>query len=239
MHIIRLTIDSENFPCQDCYPFNISPIQKTGSLTLHSPITFLIGENGTGKSTLLKAIAHACNIYIWSGISRERYHYNKYEDQLYRYLKVFWNGETVPGSFFGSDSFQNFAHILDEWAASDPGVLTYFGGESLMTKSHGQCNMAYFSSRFKINGLYLMDEPEAALSPKKQIELVKILRNASRTGYAQFIIATHSPILLAIPEGDILSFDHEKIQRTEYEDTDYFRIFSDFMKDRHAFMKDD
>ena len=236
MHLKKIVIDARSFPVNDLYPFNIPPVRYCGSLELARPVTFFIGENGTGKSTLLRAIAQACGIYIWSGISRERMHYNKYEDQLHRYITVAWENGQVPGSFFGSESFQNFAHILDEWAANDPGVLNYFGGESLMTKSHGQCNMSYFSSRYRIKGLYLLDEPETALSPGKQIELVKVISNAAAGGHAQFIIATHSPIILALPGGDIVSFNEEKFRRVDYEETDYYRIYRDFMNDREKFI---
>ena len=93
--------------------------------------------------------------------------------------------------------FKDFTHVLDEWAVSDPGQLEYFGGELLVTQSHGQSMMSYFRARYKIRGIYLLDEPETALSPKSQLELLDIINKNSLTGQAQFIIATHSPLLLA------------------------------------------
>jgi predicted ATPase len=115
-------------------------------------------------------------------------------------------------------------------------VLGYFGGQSLMQQSHGQSLMSFFKARFKIKGLYILDEPETALSPKSQIELLNLLRDMGSSGKAQFIIASHSPILLACPEAEILSFDHEPIRTIEYEDTEYYRIYRRFLEDRWRYL---
>jgi len=103
-------------------------------------------------------------------------------------------------------------------------------------KSHGQRHMAYFSNRFRIKGLYLLDEPENALSPRKQIALLKLLHEMSGSGNAQFIIASHSPILLAYPHADIFSFDHSPIRKVKYEKTEYFRIYKDFLDNRERYL---
>jgi predicted ATPase len=113
----------------------------------------------------------------------------------------------------------------------DPGLLSYLGGESFMSKSHGQSLMAFFTSRFKIKGIYFLDEPETALSPKSQLALLKLLAEMSRSGHAQFIIATHSPILLACPGSQILNFDDTPVQAIDYERTDHYRLYKDFMAD--------
>jgi predicted ATPase len=155
---------------------------------------------------------------------------------LNRAIDLEWIDGHVAGSFFDSQVFRNFAQILDDWAVSDPDVLAYFGGHSLMQQSHGQSIMSFFKSRFKIKGLYILDEPETALSPKSQIELLTLLRDTSSIGKAQFIIATHSPILLACPEARILSFDHETIRTVEYEDTEYYRIYKQFLDDRWRYL---
>ncbi|HEX3046671.1 MAG TPA: AAA family ATPase, partial [Bacillota bacterium] len=155
------------------------------------------------------------------------------------YLEIQWANGTVPTSFFASDTFQNFAQILDEWAATDPEMLKYFGGESLMTKSHGQCNLTFFKNRFQLKGLYLLDEPENALSPKRQIELLSILHETSRGGGAQFIIATHSPILLALPGSLIYTFDDNVIKTIPYETTEHFRIYRDFLNHPEQFLTGD
>ena len=122
-----MTILSERFPNTEFYPFNLENLSSTKMLDFESPITFFVGENGSGKSTLLRAIALRCNIHIWKGIGRARYSHNPHEEELYRFLNIEWADGTVPGSFFASEIFRNFAQSLDEWAASDPGVLEYFG----------------------------------------------------------------------------------------------------------------
>ena len=237
MHIAKVRLLRDRFPTQDCYPFNVPVLCETGELALDSPVTLLVGENGTGKSTLLEAIAYRCGIYIWRGEQRGRYQANPYERQLFRFIDVQWANGSVPGSFFASQIFRHFSQLLDEWASADPGVLDYFGGESLMTKSHGQSLMAYFQSRFRVKGLYLVDEPETALSPARQLELVRLLADMSRDGHAQFIVATHSPILMACPGATIYSFDHAPARRIAYEDSEHFRVYRDFLNDREKFLE--
>ncbi len=236
MHLTAVTINAEDFPTRECYPFDLPVFNATRRIEFKTPVTFFVGENGTGKSTLLKAIAHKCKIHIWKDPERRQFRYNRYAEELYRHITVAWAGEPVPGSFFASEIFQDFAHILDEWAAADPGMLKYFGGESLVTQSHGQCNMSYFKARYQIKGLYLLDEPETALSPRKQLELLAILNETSRGGNAQFILACHSPILLALPGATIYSFDHIPVKRIEYEETDYYRVYKDFLNNKDNYL---
>ena len=111
-----------------------------------------MGENGTGKSTLLEALAHVCDTHIWSNSEGRRYQVNMYEKQLYKYLSLEWANGKVPGAYFGSEIFSDFRRTLDNWAASDPGILKYFGGKSLVSQSHGQSMMSYFRSRYQIRG---------------------------------------------------------------------------------------
>ncbi|MFZ5564583.1 MAG: AAA family ATPase, partial [Thermodesulfobacteriota bacterium] len=124
----------------------------------------------------------------------------------------------------------------DAWAAADPGQLKYFGGKSLLTQSHGQSMMSYFRALYKVKGLYLLDEPETALSPKSQLELLKIIGENSRAGHAQFIMATHSPILLACDGAVIYSFDQAPVQIIPYEETGHYRLYRDFLADRKKFI---
>jgi predicted ATPase len=128
--------------------------------------------------------------------------------------------------------FQHFAQYLDGWAASDPGQLKYFGGKSLVTQSHGQSILSYFKARYQIKGLYLLDEPETALSPKSQISFLDLLAKMGGKGHAQFIIATHSPIILSCPVATIFSFDHIPIKTVRYEKTEHFMLYKKFMEDR-------
>jgi predicted ATPase len=126
-------------------------------------VTFFVGENGTGKSTLLKAICRRCDIHIWQETERSRYQYNPYEEELYKCVRVDWTNGSVPGALFSSQIFQDFARFLDEWAKADPGILAYFGGSSLITQSHGQSLISFFAARYR-SRIYFLDEPETALS---------------------------------------------------------------------------
>jgi predicted ATPase len=227
MHLSECRIHADSFPVRDVYPFSLDLLKDTESIGFTSPVTFFAGENGSGKSTLLRSIAYRANIHIWKGFQRSRYIKNKYEEQLYRYISLKWTNGIVPGAFFAAEMFRNFSQLLDEWASTDPGVLRYFGNSSLLTKSHGQSHMAYFEHRFSLEGLYLLDEPENALSPKTQLKLLQIIRKEMRSGKAQFIIATHSPILLSLQGGRILGFDSAPIREIRYRDTEHYKIYRD------------
>jgi predicted ATPase len=116
-----------------------------------------------------------------------------------------------------------------------PAHAGLFRGKSLITQSHGQSLMSYFESRYQRKGLYFLDEPETALSPKSQVELLNLIVRESGKGHAQFVIATHSPILMACPQALIYGFDGPQIAAVKYEDTDHYRIYKAFMADPHAF----
>lgn len=230
---------TDQYPTRNHYPFNIDVLRQTRSIKFPSRVTFFIGENGSGKSTLLEAIARRCNIHIWSGVDNTRVDPNPYEQMLLLYLEVEWSDGMVPGSFFSSQIFRNFAQLVEMWEADNPGQIDYFGGKSFLTQSHGQSLMSFFKARYKIKGLYLMDEPETALSPKSQIELLQFLKGMSRMGHAQFIIATHSPILLACPGSIIYSFDHSPVKTIHYEDTEHYQVYKNFMENPDPFLKEE
>ncbi len=236
MHIQEVRLFPEKYPTVRCYPFNLKILQETRCLKFTSPVTFLVGENGAGKSTLLKAFCQRCGIHIWRKEYGDRVETNPYEELLHRYMAVGWTDGRVPGSFFGSENFRNFAEYVDEWAASDPDSLKYFGGKSLVTQSHGQSMMSYFRARYRIKGVYFLDEPETALSPRSQLELLRIIKEMGEAGHAQFFVATHSPILLACPGATILSFDHVPVQPIQYEETEYYKIFKGFLTNREKYL---
>jgi len=236
MHLKEIMLHPEEYPTQDYYPFNHKIFHLTKRMVFRSPVTFFVGENGTGKSTLIRAIAHRCYIHIWRDTDRVHLDRNPYEEHLYRYLSATWTDGEVPGSFFSSDLFAHFAQNLDEWADSDPEMLRYFGGKSLVAQSHGQSLMSYFRSRYQLRGLYLLDEPETALSPKTQIDFVKLLKDMGEQGHAQFIIASHSPILLACPGATIYSFNEIPVRTVNYEDTEHYRTYKDFLNHREQYL---
>ncbi len=236
MHIRSLEILHDTFPERDCYPFNLRIFRETDRIGFPGPVTFFIGENGTGKSTLLRAIARAADIHIWEEHEGTRDRANPFEEMLHKSIRLEWTDGRVPGSYFASEIFRHFAEVLDEWSFADPGCLSYVGDGSPLVKSHGESHMSFFSRRFARKGLYLMDEPENALSPKRQLELLCLLRRFVERGDVQFIIATHSPIILAYPDAAIYSFDASPIRPVAYEDTDYYRIYRDFLNDRGKYL---
>ena len=237
MHLQAVTLRNDEYPTEDHYPFNLPVLRATSAVRFTAPVTFFVGENGSGKSTLLEAMAGRCGIHIWRDPDTRRMDYNPYEEALTDFISVQWANGRVPGSFFGSDIFGHFASAVEGFAKADPGQLKHFGGKSLITQSHGQSLMSYFRSRYQLKGLYLLDEPETALSPKTQLELLKLIIETSGAGHAQFIIASHSPILLACPGATIYSFDSLPLEPVAYEQTDHYRIYKDFMADRSAYLR--
>ena len=229
MHLTQVAIDQSRFPTKSAYPFNLPVLQQTESIDLANPVTIFSGENGTGKSTLLKAICMACGIHIWEGAPRPRYEINPHESLLHRVLDIRWADGAVPGSFFSPELFRNYTQLVDTWAVGDPGILTQYGGDSLVTQSHGQSCMAYFRSMYKNRGIYFLDEPEAALSPKTQLELLDVLKEMSADGNAQFIISTHSPILMAGGPDGIFCLDGSRIERIDLKETSHYKVYSRFL----------
>ena len=234
MYITDVKIDRERFPTQQLYPFNVPAIQDTPELTLQKPIVFFVGENGSGKSTLLDAITRKCGIHIWDKPRRHLAHDNPFEAKLANYVSVTWANGRVSGSLFRAETFHDLADFLDDVALCDPGRLKYHGGRILNTLSHGEGMLSYFRGRFRVKGLYFLDEPESALSPASQIKFMSLLQQLGAEGNAQFIIATHSPILLACPGAQIFSFDGAHIQQVRYQDTAHYRIYRQFFMDQAA-----
>jgi predicted ATPase len=228
MFLKKVVIDQRRFPSRDAYPFNLKIFQETSTVEFPTPVTIFSGENGTGKSTFLTALCQRCNIHIWEGPYKQRCHNNPYERMLERALDIEWADGPVPGSFFSPELFRHFSQLVDEWAASSTGLLDYFGGKSLMEQSHGQSCLSYFKSRFKVKGIHFLDEPEAALSPISQLEFLRVLSDVSDAGISQFIISTHSPILMSYGQATIYNFDNHSIDRISYKDTHHYKIYRDF-----------
>lgn len=238
MHLVRIRIHSDRFPTHRFYPFNVPILNRTTELMFRRPVVFFAGENGSGKSTLLEAIARKCDISIWDKPRRHIAHNNPYETRLADYITVTWSDGSVPGSVFRAETFRDLADFLDDVALCDPGRLEYHGGRILNTLSHGEAILSYFGSRYQVKGLYLLDEPESALSPSSQIEFLNVLQRLEVEGHAQFIMATHSPILLAYPEAQIFSFDPPRIEEVTYEDTVHYRLYKQFFTDRTVFLEE-
>jgi predicted ATPase len=237
MHITHVTLYNEHYPTHRYYPFNVPILSTTSQLAFRGQVTFFVGENGSGKSTLLEAITQKCGVQVWDKPKRHIAHENPYESRLVDFIDVTWSDSPIPGSLFRAETFRDLADFLDDVALCDPGRLKYHGGHILNTLSHGEGMLSYFSGRFNMKGLYFLDEPEAALSPSSQVKFLKLLQQLSATGQAQFIIATHSAILLALPQAQIFSFSGSYIKEVAYEETEHYKVYKQFFTDRSVFIK--
>jgi predicted ATPase len=240
MFIKAVEIFNRNFPKKDRYPFNLKVFGGTDRLNLNADIVFFVGENGTGKSTLLEAIARNYGLTVWGGEKTHIIHRNPYETRLHNFiaLKTAQPRGIIPKGFlFRAENFFNYASGIDDMTMNDPDLLKYYGGLSLHQQSHGQAFLSFFENRCKINGLYLLDEPEAALSPPNQLAFLMTLGKIVRKGMGQFVISTHSPIILGCPDSQILSFDYVPIKQIAYEETNSYRFYKRFMNDKESYLK--
>jgi predicted ATPase len=220
------------------YPFNLPAFSNGIELTFKSKVTFFVGENGSGKSTLLEALAECCGFNPEGG--NRDHHHAMFADRspLAQALRLSWRPKVVEGFFMRAESFYNFATYIDEVS-----TLERYGGKRLHEQSHGESFLALFNNRFE-QGLYILDEPEAALSPQRQLSFLKIIHDLASPGHAQFLIATHSPIILSYPGAVLLSLDGDAIREIDYRDTKHFLITRDFLNSpesffKHLFGKDD
>lgn len=214
------------------YPMDIPAIAGMGVLPIHPAVTFLVGENGSGKSTILEAVAYGIGLNPEGGSRNFNFSTRDSHSDFYRHLRV---GRTaaLPRDlyFLRAESFFNVATELERIDGGPHGPLTRdcYGGRSLHEQSHGESFFALFQHRFTGPGLYLLDEPEAALSPQRQIALLGLMDRLVRSG-SQFIIATHSPIILAYPESSIYLLDQAGIRSVSYRDSPPFRITRAFLE---------
>ncbi|MBD1373563.1 AAA family ATPase [Hazenella sp. IB182357] len=212
------------------YPFSIPTIYSFEDLEIHSPVTFFVGENGSGKSTLLEAIADQCRFNTAGGSQNHQFDLQKSESALGPYIKLSWMPKINQGFFLRAESFYHYATYIDQLRADDPSFQPY--DFSLHERSHGESFLALSEKEFYKKGVYLLDEPEAALSPSRQLAFIKILHHAITHFQAQFIIATHSPILLGFPEAQIINFDTVPISPVRYEDTNHYAITKYFLSNK-------
>jgi predicted ATPase len=233
MFLKRIELQHEHIPSFNKYPFSIPAVKNLQQLDLKSKVTFFVGENGTGKSTLLEAIADKCGFNTASGGRNNYYDVHAAESALGEYIKLSWMPKVTKGFFLRAESFYNFASHIDT-----VGYYDSYGGRSLHQQSHGEAFLSLFSNRFKGKAIYLLDEPEAALSPQRQLAFLTILHELVSSGDSQFIIATHSPIILGYPNATILSFDNGKIEEVDYEMTDNYQITKLFLQDRERFLRE-
>ena len=212
----------------DAYPFDIPAVRELGEVDFHPNVTFFVGENGAGKSTVLEGLALALGFGSEGGTRNVRVQTAESVSPLHDALRLV-RGAPLPrdGYFLRAESFFNVATYMDE-----TGYLQGYGGQSLHRQSHGESFMAVLLHKLRGNGIYLLDEPEAALSPSRQLAAMGAIHQLVEDG-SQFVIATHSPILLAYPHAKIVQFDGSGLSEVAYEDTEHFFVTRDFLNN-HA-----
>lgn len=206
------------------HPFDIPAVQEIGKIEFHPDLTFFVGENGSGKSTVLEALALALGFGPEGGTKNVQFQTTESVSGLHAALRVVRGAyKPTDGYFLRAESFFNVATYMDE-----VGYLEGYGGESLHRRSHGEAFMALLVHKFRGNGLYLLDEPEAALSPSRLLSALYAIHRLVRKG-SQFIIATHSPILMAYPNASIVQFTNAGVAPIPFTETEHYTVTRDFL----------
>jgi len=225
----------------DSYPFNIPSIKNGIQLNLRTNVTFFVGENGSGKSTLLEAVAEKNGFSLRGGNRNHNLNsgvnFEGYETPLTKAVNLVWTPRKInEGFFMRAESFFNFADYIDEIAKEDSSIYNAYGGKSLHHQSHGESFLSLFNNQFEA-GIYILDEPEAALSPARILSFMTIINQLEKSGRAQFLIATHSPILLCYPGATIFSFDENGIEKLKYSDTEHYTLTKSFLENPDAYFR--
>lgn len=223
-YLLQATIRPDAEEDYDAYPFSIPAVREIASIDFHPNVTFFVGENGSGKSTILEGIALALGFGAEGGTRNVRYLSAGALSPLHDSLRLA-RGVPKPRDeyFLRAESFFNVASYMDE-----TGYLEGYGGKSLHRQSHGESFMAVLLNKLRGDGIYLLDEPEAALSPSRQLAALSAIHQLVED-HSQFIIATHSPILLSYPNAKIIQFDQSGLSEVAFEDTEHFAVTRDFL----------
>jgi predicted ATPase len=230
--LIRASLLRDKVPSFAEYPFSIPAIGELHELAFEQPVTFFIGENGSGKSTLLEAIAVACDLNPEGGSRNFKFSTRASHSELKDYLRLTRGVRRVRDSYFlRAESYFNVAteiEALDREPSFAPPIINSYGGKSLHEQSHGESFFALLMNRLGGEGLYIFDEPEAALSPTRQLAFLSRLHELVREG-SQFLIATHSPILMAYPQAAIYLLSDGPPRLVEYRETEHFTVTRNFL----------
>lgn len=220
------------------YPFSLPVIRELSVLEFHSKVTFIVGENGTGKSTILEAIAAAYGFNPEGGTINFNFSSMATHSDLHNYIRLVKGIKRAKDGFFlRAESFYNVATNIDELdeGGTGPKIIDSYGGQSLHQQSHGEAFLSLFLNKFRGEGIYILDEPEAALSPIRQMTMISRMHELVCQG-SQFIIATHSPIIMAYPLAAIYEIK-ESIKKVEYEETDHYKVMRDFLNNKDKMLK--
>lgn len=230
--VTEVQLKRQEVPSFDVYPFSLPVVRRLESLTLHPHVTFVVGENGSGKSTLLEAIAVAVGLNAEGGSRNFMFATRPTHSELHRYLRVVKGTRRPRDTYFlRAESLYNVATEIERRDA-----VEYYGGVSLHAQSHGEAFLFLLCERFRGDGLYILDEPEAALSPTRQLAAVARIHDLVRRG-SQFIIATHSPIIMAYPNSQILWIGEDGIAPVDYTDTEHYQVTKRFMENRESMLR--
>lgn len=224
------------------YPFSLPIIKNLKDIEFPTQVTFFVGENGSGKSTILEAIAHKAGFGAEGGSKNINFKTTQEKQytpaqQLADHMRLSWRQKPKNGYFFRAESFFNLASHIDTIAQEDIRIYDSYGGKSLHTQSHGESFLAFFNNRLGKSGFFIFDEPEAALSPARQLSLLAIINEVCKHANSQFIIATHSPILLAYPNATIYSCDSGILQKIAYKDTQHYQITKSFLDSPERYLE--
>ncbi len=238
--IFSIGLKKEKIQNYDKYPFSLPIVKYFEDIDLNPSVTFIVGENGSGKSTLLEAIAVSLGFNPEGGTRNFGFNTRESHSDLYKYLRIA-KGIKRPktGFFLRAESFFNVAteiEQLDEDPWGGPPIIDSYGGISLHEQSHGESFFSLMRNRFGSKGLYILDEPEAALSPNKQMAMITLMNDLIKKG-SQFIISTHSPILLSYPKSTIYEIRDKGLERVDYEDTDTFAITKQYLNNYQSMLK--
>ena len=244
--LTALSLIPDRIISRDLYPFTVPAIASLSELRFQSRVTFFAGENGSGKSTLLESIALNYGLSLDGGNRNFAFTAEAPTDDTYplaRALRLgFRPARTGEGFFFRAETLFNLASAIDKSDEEQEGlpgtpIIQFYGGRSLHTRSHGEAFFTVLGNKFRRSGLFLLDEPEAALSPQRQLAFLVLIHDTLKDyPDAQFIISTHSPILLGYPEAQILSFDGGSLHEIAYEETSAVQIVRRFTMDRKNFV---
>ena len=236
-----ISLKRDDIDSFEVYPFSIPAVRNLRKFDTESPVTFFVGDNGTGKSTLLEASAVACGFNPEGGTRSFHFGTRESHSPLYQFLRV-TRGTRRPstGFFLRAESFFNLAteiENLDKEPSFDRKIVEYYGGTSLHEMSHGESFWTLLTEKFLGGGLYILDEPEAALSPSRQLAALARMDELVKDG-SQFIIATHSPILMAYPNARIFLFGDDAIREVRYEETEHYTVTRDFLERRETMLRE-
>lgn len=258
MIYLRSASAPESESRREAYPFTVPALRDLEKIEFTTPVTFLVGENGSGKSTLLEAIALKAKLPPATGMPMEQDPTLKAVEPLAKALRLAWLPRTKRGFFLRAEDFFNFARSLKSRGESmvaladrfrdDPDVrgkmlaqkaaMDDRYGEDLHAMSHGESFLQFFQARFVPKGLYLIDEPEAALSPQRQLAFLSLLKRIVEEEDAQLVVATHSPLLLAFPGARILHFSEEGMRETRFDELEHVTLMRSFLTNPERFTRD-